>query len=49
MIFDENIHWFFMKFYDSFYGILWNFMALIVSEKQNTETCKFDDHITTKQ
>ena len=26
-----------MKFYDSFYEILRNFMTLIVSQKQNTE------------
>ena len=45
MIFDENIHW----CYDSFYKILRNFMKLIVSQKQNTETCKFDNYVTTKQ
>ena len=37
------------KFYDSFYEILLNFMTLIVSQKQNTETCKIDNYITTKQ
>ena len=40
---------FFMKFYDSFYEILRNFMTLIVSQKQNTETYKLNNYIPSKQ
>ena len=36
MIFYENTHWFFMKFYDSFNEISRNFMTLIVSQKSKT-------------
>ena len=49
MIFYENIHCFLMKFFDSFYEILRNFMTLMVSQKQNTGTCKIDNYITKKQ
>ena len=38
-----------MKFNDSFYENLQNFMTLIASQKQNTETCKIDNYIPTKQ
>ena len=46
--FIKNIHFFFMKFYDSFYKILRNFMTLIVSQQQNTEACKTDNYVTAK-
>ena len=49
MIFHENIHCFLIKFVDSFYEVLRNFMTLIVSQKQNTETCIIDNYLTTKQ
>ena len=49
MIFYENINCFFMKFMENFYEILRNFMTLIVSQKKNTETCKIDNYLTTKQ
>ena len=41
-----------MKFYDSpmkFHKILRNFMTLIVCQKQNTEMCKINNYLTTKQ
>ena len=38
-----------MKFYDSLYEILRNFMTIIVSQKQNTEICKIGNYITKKQ
>ena len=49
MIFYENIHCFFTKYYDTFYEISRNFMTPIVSQKQNTETWKTDNYLTTKQ
>ena len=49
MIFYENIHWLFMKFYDSFYETLQNFVTLIVSQKKNTQTSKIDNYVPRKQ
>ena len=49
MIFYETLHCFFMKFYDKFNEILLNFMTLIASQKQNTQTCKIDNYTSTKQ